>query len=119
MKLNVSLNVEDALYWLPEKSGHYSVKSAYKLFLQLDGQGGGESSREKSINSFWKCLWHLKIPKKIKNLGWKACLENLPTYINLRKKKIMLDDKCVFCNQTSEDAAHVLFYCSDVFNAWS
>ncbi|CAL2232150.1 unnamed protein product [Prunus armeniaca] len=39
--------------------------------------------------SFWKQLWKLELPSKIKNLVWRACLDILPTAVNLYKRKVV------------------------------
>ena len=42
----------------------------------------------------WAKLWKLQIPNKIKLFGWRACLDILPTRVNLARRKILEDDKC-------------------------
>lgn len=66
--------LEDSWYWKGEKMGHYSVKSAYGM-LQSE-----KNSNNTSDNSgFWRKLWNLKVPAKVKNLLWRAATGCLPT----------------------------------------
>ncbi|XP_062112468.1 uncharacterized protein LOC133823623 [Humulus lupulus] len=54
----------DSWYWLYEKNGVYSVKSAYKMLQKNKG------SWSPSANSgFWRGIWQLKVPPKVKNMN--------------------------------------------------
>lgn len=60
--------VEDFWSWKLERLGHFSVRSAYKLLVQvrrqieqLEGSGGNEKL-------FWKKLWRLAAPPKVRSL---------------------------------------------------
>lgn len=73
-----------------------------------------------SINkSFWKNLWQLKLSNKMKTFAWRACRDSLPTFINLKKKHVMVEDRCVFCLQQVKDPAHALFYCIEIRQHWT
>lgn len=53
---------DDSWYWSKEKLGNYSVKSAYNLLQE------GKISNQTSDNSdFWRKLWNLKVPPKVKH----------------------------------------------------
>ncbi|XP_042974784.1 uncharacterized protein LOC122306423 [Carya illinoinensis] len=108
LKLHISVNSEDSLYWSHEKNGSFSVKSAYRFIQQHHHLLYGQSSSGSSEAVFWKSLWHLKLPKKMKIFAWRACQEKLPTYLNLKKRHVLDDATCVLCNQGMEDAAHAL-----------
>ena len=56
----------------------------------------------------WAKLWKLQIPNKIKLFGWRACLDILPTRVNLARRKILEDDKCEVCLLAKESGYHVL-----------
>ncbi|XP_042969199.1 uncharacterized protein LOC122301911 [Carya illinoinensis] len=99
LKLQISVNSEDSLYWSHEKTGSFSVKSAYCFLQQNQHLSYWQSSSGNSEAVFWKSLWHLKLPKKMKIFAWKACQEKLPTYLNLKKKYVLDDAACVLCNQ--------------------
>ncbi|KAG2666985.1 hypothetical protein I3760_15G091300 [Carya illinoinensis] len=116
LKLHVSVNSEDSLFWSHEKNGSFSAKSAYRYLQQSQHHSNGQSCSGKFEAVFWKSLWHLKLPKKMKIFAWRACQEKLPTYLNLKKKHVMDDGTCVLCNQGMEDAAHALYFCSEILN---
>lgn len=52
---------EDSWYWRREKLGNYSLKSAYLLLQELKN---GQNTTPNS--GFWRKLWNLKIPNKVK-----------------------------------------------------
>ncbi|XP_042983363.1 uncharacterized protein LOC122312776 [Carya illinoinensis] len=117
-KLQVSIDAEDSLYWSHEKNGNFSVKSAYRYLQHNQYLSNGQSSNGRFETVFWKSLWHLKLPKKMKVFAWRACQEKLPTFLNLKKKHVLDDATCGLCNQGMEDAAHALFFCSEVRSVW-
>lgn len=92
----------------------YSVKSAYtliqesKTYQQVDGN-----------TKFWKCLWNLKIPPKVKNFMWRAVTNCLPTKDLLRVKKVNVDALCPLCNTTPESILHCLVTCTYAQSCWT
>ena len=39
-------------------------------------------SDESQLRKFWKLLWGLAIPRKIRHFAWRACQDILPTKEN-------------------------------------
>ena len=105
----------DTLVWRPEKSGCYSVKSGYKLLYELDTI---RSQATDSQKSFWKSIWKLKVPGKIKHFLWKACTNSLPTKENLLKWKILQESGCPCCSSDSELVMHAIWSCSCIKMVW-
>lgn len=109
MILSIPVNTEenDTWYWRREKMGSYSVKSAYSLLLE------SKTHNHTGDNSgFWRCLWNLKIPSKVKNFLWRACSNCLPTKDFLRARKIPVNELCPSCNEAPESIVHTLVTCS-------
>ncbi|XP_042968927.1 uncharacterized protein LOC122301581 [Carya illinoinensis] len=50
---------------------------------------------------------------------WRACLESLPTRVNLAKKQIVESSKCPICKSEEENVAHALWNCSSAMDVWS
>lgn len=86
MAIPVNIAENDSWYWKYDKLGDYSVKSAYRHIRELK-----ENNRSVDNSGFWKQLWNLKIPPKIKHFMWRALSENLPTKFNLRSKRVEID----------------------------
>lgn len=105
----------DTLIWPFTLSGQYTVKSGYR-FLQDNAENSQAPAQD---SAFWKKIWSLEVPSKLKNFVWHACKEALPTKRNLNKRKITPDGLCDLCKAGVEDCSHVLFFCSDVQVIWS
>ncbi|XP_062088932.1 uncharacterized protein LOC133795500 [Humulus lupulus] len=62
---------------------HYTVKSAYHLLQYLK-----EDQHLDADSAFWRKLWSLKVPPKVKNFFWNALTGCLPTRVLLRLKHV-------------------------------
>ncbi|XP_074358745.1 uncharacterized protein LOC141698038 [Apium graveolens] len=107
-------NQEDSLYWSPESSGIYSVKSAYKL-LQL------QRNSEHTVDNgkMWKTLWNIRAPPKVLNLVWRALSDCLPTLTQLQLKRVPVQNICPTCQTQVESIMHCLVSCSYAQQCWS
>lgn len=83
-----------------------------------NGADGSSSSSGDVGEKFWKKLWNASVPSKVKICAWHVCLDSLPTQLNLRKRKMMVNEMCVVCGVQSESAEHVLRDCSLVKAVW-
>jgi hypothetical protein len=97
---------EDKLVWIDSTHGHYSVKSGYKLYLNMTGKSNMESQRVD-----WSSLWSICAPPKAKHLLWRISKSCLPTRMRLQEKHVPCPLSCPICNQGIEDDWHVLFGC--------
>lgn len=97
---------DDARFWCKERSGFYTVKSAYRLIQTLKG---GWASNANS--GFWRKLWNLKIPPKVKDFLCRACKGFLPTRVALALKGIPISVQCPTCNVMEESTMHCLVQC--------
>uniref|UniRef100_A0A803NFE6 Reverse transcriptase domain-containing protein n=1 Tax=Cannabis sativa TaxID=3483 RepID=A0A803NFE6_CANSA len=104
----------DHVIWSSDPSGIYSVKSAYNLLQQINGRWS-----EEEASAFWKSLWKLKIPPKIKNLIWRAGTNCLPTMTHLRTKRVEVSLLCPFCQSANETTLHCLVTCQVITLAWN
>lgn len=98
---------KDSWYWSHEKMGHYSVKSAYVRLQELRG-----TSNTLDSSGFWRKLWQLKIPSKVKNFLWRAVTNCLPTKDLLRVRSVQVNALCSTCNLLDESVLHALVSCS-------
>ncbi|KAK2656123.1 hypothetical protein Ddye_009175 [Dipteronia dyeriana] len=77
----------DSLLWHYDKFGMYSVKSGYH-------RGGSRdydpiSSGLDKAESWWKFLWRMKLPSKVKLFIWRACHNWIPTRTVLAMRKVL------------------------------
>lgn len=103
----------DNWYWRCEKMGLYSVKSAYLLL-----QDSGRSIPGDNNSGFWRKLWNLKIPSKVKNFLWRAARNCLPTKDLLRSRRVPVNNVCPSCNEAPESVLHSLVTCPFAQSCW-
>ena len=61
-----STNQPDAIVWPFTPAGQYSVQSGYRL-LQDNSDGQQTPAND---SEFWKNLWGMEVPSKVKNFVW-------------------------------------------------
>lgn len=79
----------DRIIWACTPPGMFTTSSAYKLIISCDSSSSAGSSNLKAQRQFWKGIWHLWTPNKIKHFIWKACNNALPTMANLHHRHIV------------------------------
>jgi hypothetical protein len=98
--------------WHFDKKGMFSVKSAYKVFRddqtcrRIRG-GGSASSLDTGYASMWKKLWSLNCVSKIRHFLWRFCYNSHPIRMNLKRRGMDLDTRCVVCRRLNKDGAHL------------
>ena len=75
---------KDSQVWARTRNGSFIVRSAYKVAINLIKEGKkqvvlGESSNRSKMKEFWKFIWKLECPNKVKQFFWKACKNILST----------------------------------------
>nr|XP_023894138.1 uncharacterized protein LOC112006071 [Quercus suber] len=109
-----SFSQRDKLIWPFTLSGQYTVKLGYRFLYE--GCTTDQAPADDSL--FWKKIWGLEVPNKVKNFVWRACREALPTKANLYRRKIAQDALCDSCKVRFEDGSHSIFFCSNVQVVW-
>jgi hypothetical protein len=74
--------------------GEFEVKNAYIIARQ---QRGGEIEEDGSFHAFWKRLWSLHMPEKIKIFIWRVCKGILPTKVALSSRGMEVSKRCASC----------------------
>ncbi|KAK8279577.1 hypothetical protein V6Z12_D09G121800 [Gossypium hirsutum] len=74
---------EDFLFWGGEMSGEFTVRSAYKL-LQRSIDNPRAYALQTIYRNFYKKLWSLSLPTKIKVTIWRLSWNYFPTKVNLQ-----------------------------------
>lgn len=106
-------NKQDVVEWHPSKFGIFSVKSGYALAraLQDQQQQNCPSTSFQLPHSFWKQIWHLDVPPKLKHFWWKTCNNFLATKANLLKRNCSASGMCPICLLDLEIVEHLFFDC--------
>ena len=102
--------VQDKLMWKYCRNAKYAVKSGYHVARMLAGDTNGreESSRQRADHRIWNQLWQLCVPSKIKVFGWRACLNILPSKVNLVRRQVLTEDWCGICQLCLEIVIHAI-----------
>ena len=88
---------DDKLFWPSMVDGAYSVKAGYRFLVDAEQVPNVSPLPPSHQKSFWKGLWKLKVPNRIKTLLWRAISDALPTRLNLVKRKVLNDATCQLC----------------------
>jgi hypothetical protein len=84
-----SSGAADFVAWHYEKTGIFSVRSAYKLAVRNFYEAGdiGTSSNSEQGRAAWKKLWQVQVPSKVTVFTMKAANNGLPTRANKKYRQ--------------------------------
>ncbi|XP_050248972.1 uncharacterized protein LOC126696245 [Quercus robur] len=86
--------LEDKQIWAWSTNGAFSVKNAYWVASQMSLVDSSSSSSDGSQEkSFWKRLWQINVPHKIRHFAWRAYRDILPLKNNLVKRNVLQHDQ--------------------------
>ncbi|KAL9687938.1 hypothetical protein QQ045_032349 [Rhodiola kirilowii] len=115
VKLGVEWDDSDNKYvWTKDGSVALTVKGAYWCAVdveRLKSPAQGEQLDIREVQKFWRSLWKLRIPNRIKLFTWRLYHDSLPTMYDLAKRGCSVEDKCSHCGLRSEKALHVFKDC--------
>lgn len=112
----INKNLSDKIIWHFDKTGEYTVKSRYKLYMKLKIDGIQSSSSH--TNKIWNNVWRMEVPSKIKHFVWKALNNVLPNNCNFLHRGIEIPPNCPMCNFRIESTDHILFGCDRAKKIW-
>lgn len=105
--------MEDTCLWNVSTDVNYTLKSAYRIRLDL------LHSTADAINHFpWMNMWKLKTPHHFRSFLWRLAHQCFPTHINLKTGGIPCDDLCVMCESLAKTHMHLFFVCSKTMECW-
>nr|XP_017221408.1 PREDICTED: uncharacterized protein LOC108198150 [Daucus carota subsp. sativus] len=114
LSIPLQRSMEDSWYWRREKMGQYSVRSAYAALSEKR-----DVNHSSDNSGFWRRIWNLKIPLKVKHFLWRAITGCLPTKEQLISRRVEVIEQCPLCNLEPESVAHVLTSCPFAKLCWS
>jgi hypothetical protein len=112
---------EDFVAWQPEKSGNFTVRSAYHLAISNHVEntaGGATSSRPDGKRPIWNLIWKSPMPQKMKIFAWKVVTGALATRGNMKWRHLETIGTCRLCGITDEDSFHALITCPSATKVW-
>jgi hypothetical protein len=115
---------EDWLAWAKEKSGLYTVRSAYRALVlneehNVVAQDLNNTSSSDQDESLWRVLWKLRVVPKVRIFWWRVLKGIMPDYSTLTRRHVMEDSTCGICKATSENLMHALIECSHAKLFWN
>jgi hypothetical protein len=116
-------NTDDFMAWHFDARGVFSVKSAYKVHVDMDrresviqvGQGSAHESIQQEV--FWK-IWKVQCPPKIHHFLWRFAHNSHPLYMNIARRGVDLDTRCAMCHAYFEDGGHLFLNCKYSKQRW-
>ncbi|KAA3481359.1 reverse transcriptase [Gossypium australe] len=100
---------DDLLAWRGEPMEVFSVKSSYPNAYAI----------QLSYFDFYKKMWCIDLPTKLKVNMWKASWNYLPTRVNLLHKKLLIEASCPRCGLETETLNHLFRECPVSVEMWS
>ncbi|XP_038711874.1 uncharacterized protein LOC120006075 [Tripterygium wilfordii] len=97
----------------------YSVRSGYHKARELGLQSEAESSEREREVSLWRSVWALQAHASTKVFIWRVLKNVIPVYLNLSKRRILVDVRCPICGKEEESVLHIMWICefsSQVFS---
>ena len=106
---------EDFIAWHFERSGVFSVRSAYRLAVndkEANRDLGQSSTAPTGERKIWSVLWKANVPPKIRNFGWRLATESLGVQTSRHKRGLELFPTCSICGMEPEDGYHAVMRCT-------
>ena len=122
--LQIPLNhqaFDDFIAWHANKTGTFSVRSAYKIQWMYTFR---EHTNINSVPSgstplaIWSIIWILNIPCKVQIFCWRVLHGIIPLKSILMNRHIGTNGACPICHQGAEDLCHLLFTCLHAKEMW-
>lgn len=95
----------DRIVWFHSPNGVYTIKSGY-FWLILKNIGYGPH------RFFWRLIWKMKVPPKIRVFAWKLGHDLLPTNLKIAAVNLNFNSSCPRCGLSEESLVHALRDCS-------
>ncbi|KAA3463501.1 reverse transcriptase [Gossypium australe] len=104
---------EDFLIWREEATGEYSVRSGHRVLVQ-----GRHTQIHENLKIFYKSLWSLELPSKLKITAWRSMCNYLPNFSNLHFRRIMGHVNCRRCQTEPDTREHLFRNCPVAKETW-
>ena len=113
---------DDFLAWAFERSGNYTVKSAYRALVtqkeRVALEEGTATETSSDDRQLWKSLWKLNVIPKVRVFWWRVLRGILPDETTLNYRHIADIRQCKVFRSTEEDLKHALVHCPHAQSFW-
>jgi hypothetical protein len=109
-----SYSGEDYLAWFYEKSGFFTVKSAYRLAMDLktENSAPGSSNNKVGERVLWDLIWKANVQPKVRVFGWKLATDSLGVQVHRCNRNMDLMPTCKICGMEPESSHHAMVNCT-------
>lgn len=107
----------DSWVWIPNKDGVFTVKSGYHVATNIR-RGMPPDAISEENRQYWRALWSVMLPSKIKIFLWRLCRDVLPVLTRLRDKRVYCSTQCALCDGGEETALHLFRDCPFARAVW-
>jgi hypothetical protein len=116
--------VSDFWAWNFDKRGIFTVRSAYRLLVEIKKRreawldGRSSSSNDNADSKSWTRMWKVNVPSKIKVFLWRLAKQSLPTYDLLHHRNMSNTSSCSLCGRI-DSWRHSLIECPMARCVWA
>jgi len=111
-RINIDSRRVDSLQWMDGEDKEYTVKSAYE---KMQGICNGEQ-----LLVFQSLYGGLKLFHHRFFFAWRVMLKGVPTKVNLRHRRVLLNNYgCALCGEQEESVSHLFFDCKVASKVWN
>ena len=109
----------DCMVWAYTPKGNFMVNSAYKVAITISQNTTTEgASTNDTMGRFWRKIWSLDIPNKLKTFAWKASRNILPMKVYLCRCGVIDNATCEACDWVEETSGHLFWDCTKAREVW-
>jgi hypothetical protein len=116
LKIRLSERIpDDHIAWFYERSGIFTVRSAYKLAVEAERDEesrAGSSARMDGSRLLYGEIWSANVPSKVRIFAWRLSQDGLVTQVNQKMRTLEKDAICQVCGREDESGHHVVIRCT-------
>ena len=110
--------------WHHEKSGNFTVRSAYRMMVTTkkvreDWLEGRPSTSSNRAEKAWSQLWKIKVPSKVRVFVWRLAQHSFPSGSEMHHRKMATSPRCVICQAENDSWRHSLIDCTMSRCVWA
>jgi len=86
--------------------------------VRQKGESRCSSNTVNQAGVFWRKLWKISCPPKVRHLMWRLAQNSLALKMNICRRGMQLDTRCPLCFRFDKDGGHCFLKCKFVKRCW-